>query len=100
MADRLRYQPGRKLDRSLATLAEEALAKRPGFRSSAARIPACWPLILLEFITAIGDTAGGVRYCPARRAALRSALLAELGVTGTLRASFAPYNKRVMWMRW
>ncbi len=39
--------------RSLATLAEEALAKRPGFRSFRCRIPACWPLILLAFITAI-----------------------------------------------
>lgn len=39
--------------RSLATLAEDALAKRPAFVHSAAVIPACWPLILLAFIIAI-----------------------------------------------
>ncbi len=100
MAGRLRYQPGRNWSRSLATLAEDALAKRPGFLHSAARIPACWPLILLAFIIRYGDAAGGVRYCPAGRAALRQPLLAELGVTGTLRASFAPLIQRVMWMRW
>lgn len=38
--------------RSLATLAEEALAKRPKLFIPLP-IPACWPLILLEFITAI-----------------------------------------------
>lgn len=59
--------------RSLATLAEEALAKRPGFRSFR-----CQDSSLLAFDFAgvhhsDGDTAGGVRYCPARRAALRSA---------------------------
>ncbi len=100
MADRLRYQPGESWSRSLATLAEEALAKRPAFVHSAARIPACWPLILLEFSQRYGDTAGGVRYCPARRAACAQPLLAELGVTGTLRASFGHIIQRVMWMRW
>ncbi len=39
--------------RSLASLAEEELAKRPGFRSSAASSQACWPLNLRIFITAI-----------------------------------------------
>jgi cysteine sulfinate desulfinase len=39
--------------RGLATLAEEELAKRPGFRSFRCQEPACWPLILTAFITAI-----------------------------------------------
>lgn len=39
--------------RSLATLAEEALAKRPAFVHSAARFQPAGLLILLEFITAI-----------------------------------------------
>ncbi|XNM71628.1 aminotransferase class V-fold PLP-dependent enzyme [Escherichia coli] len=41
-------------------------------------------------------------YCIALRAGQHCAqpLLAELGVTGTLRASFAHIIQRVMWMRW
>jgi cysteine sulfinate desulfinase len=39
--------------RSLATLAEDELAKRPAFAPSAARSPACWRLISPAFITAI-----------------------------------------------
>ena len=93
MAGRLRYQPGRKL--VLATPAEDALAKRPGFRSFR-----CEDSSLLAF-----DFAGvhhsdmvtllaGVRYCPAGGQHCAQPLLAELGVTGTLRASFAPYNTK------
>ncbi len=100
MAGRLRYQPGESWSRSLATLAEDALAKRPASAHFAARIPACWPLILLAFSQRYGDAAGGVRYCPAGRAACAQPLLAELGVTGTLRASFGHIIQRVMWMRW
>ena len=79
--------------RGLATLAEDALAKRPGFRSFR-----CQDSSLLAF-----DFAGVhhsdmvtllAEYGIARRAGQHCAqpLLSELGVSGTLRASFAPYN--------
>ena len=79
--------------RGLATLAEEELAKRPGFRSFR-----CQDASLLAF------DFDGVHHSDmvTRRAesgiALRAGqhcaqpLLAALGVSGTLRASFAPYN--------
>lgn len=81
--------------RSLATLAEEELAKRPGFRSFR-----CQDSSLLAF-----DFAGIhhsdmatllAEYGIALRAGQHCAqpLLAALGVSGTLRASFAPYNTR------
>ena len=77
----------------LATLAEDALAKRPGFRSFR-----CQDSSLLAFdfsgvhhsdmVTLLAE------YGIALRAGQHCAqpLLAELGVSGTLRASFAPYN--------
>ena len=79
--------------RSLATLAEEELAKRHGFRSFR-----CQDSSLLAF-----DFAGIhhsdmatllAEYGIALRAGQHCAqpLLAALGVSGTLRASFAPYN--------
>ena len=79
--------------RGLATLAEDALAKRPGFRSFR-----CQDSRLLAFdfsgvhhsdmVTLLAE------YGIALRAGQHCAqpLLAELGVSGTLRASFAPYN--------
>ena len=79
--------------RGLATLAEEELAKRPGFRSFR-----CQDSSLLAFdfsgvhhsdmVTLLAE------YGIALRAGQHCAqpLLAELGVSGTLRASFAPYN--------
>ncbi|ELK6101577.1 TPA: cysteine desulfurase CsdA [Citrobacter freundii] len=79
--------------RGLATLAEDALAKRPGFRSFR-----CQDSSLLSFdfsgvhhsdmVTLLAE------YGIALRAGQHCAqpLLAELGVSGTLRASFAPYN--------
>ncbi|HCR9750635.1 TPA: cysteine desulfurase CsdA [Citrobacter koseri] len=81
--------------RGLATLAEDALAKRPGFRSFR-----CQDSSLLAF-----DFAGVhhsdmvillAEYGIALRAGQHCAqpLLAALGVTGTLRASFAPYNTK------
>lgn len=79
--------------RGLATLAEEELAKRPGFRSFR-----CQDSSLLAFdftgvhhsdmVTLLAE------YGIALRAGQHCAqpLLAALGVSGTLRASFAPYN--------
>ena len=79
--------------RGLATMAEDALAKRPGFRSFR-----CQDSSLLAFdfsgvhhsdmVTLLAE------YGIALRAGQHCAqpLLAELGVSGTLRASFAPYN--------
>ncbi len=79
--------------RGLATLAEDALAKRPGFRSFR-----CQDSSLLAF-DFVGVHHGDMvtllaEYGIALRAGQHCAqpLLAELGVTGTLRASFAPYN--------
>ncbi|AIR00073.1 cysteine sulfinate desulfinase [Pluralibacter gergoviae] len=79
--------------RSLATLAEEALAKRPGFRSFRAQESS---LLAFDFagvhhgdmVTLLSE------YGIALRAGQHCAqpLLAALGVSGTLRASFAPYN--------
>lgn len=81
--------------RGLATLAEDELAKRPGFRSFR-----CQDASLLAFdfagihhsdmITLLAE------YGIALRAGQHCAqpLLAEMGVTGTLRASFAPYNTK------
>lgn len=82
-----------RYSRGLATLAEEQLALRPGFRSFR-----CQDSSLLAF------TFDGVHhsdmvtllagYGIALRAGQHCAqpLLAALGVNGTLRASFAPYN--------
>lgn len=81
--------------RSLATLAEEELAKRPGFRSFR-----CQDSSLLAFEFAgihHSDMATLLaEYGIALRAGQHCAqpLLAALGVSGTLRASFAPYNTR------
>lgn len=93
MAGGRRRCTGRKLEPGLATLAEDALAKRPGFRSFR-----CQDSSLLAFdfsgvhhsdmVTLLAE------YGIALRAGQHCAqpLLAELGVSGTLRASFAPYN--------
>lgn len=79
--------------RGLATLAEDQLAKRPGFRSFR-----CQDSSLLAFdfdgvhhgdmVTLLAG------YGIALRAGQHCAqpLLAALGISGTLRASFAPYN--------
>ena len=81
--------------RSLATLAEEALAKRPGFRSFR-----CQDSSLLAFDFAGVHHSDMVTLLAEYGIALRAGqhcaqpLLAELGVTGTLRASFAPYNTK------
>lgn len=81
--------------RSLATLAEDELAKRPGFRSFR-----CQDSSLLAFEFAgihHSDMATLLaEYGIALRAGQHCAqpLLAALGVSGTLRASFAPYNTR------
>ena len=79
--------------RGLATLAEDALAKRPGFRSFRSQDSS---LLAFDFsgvhhsdmVTLLAE------YGIALRAGQHCAqpLLAELGVSGTLRASFAPYN--------
>ena len=79
--------------RGLATLAEDALAKRPGFRSFRSQDSS---LLAFNFsgvhhsdmVTLLAE------YGIALRAGQHCAqpLLAELGVSGTLRASFAPYN--------
>lgn len=81
--------------RGLATLAEEALAKRPGFRSFR-----CQDSSLLAFDFAGIHHADMVTLLAKSGVALRAGqhcaqpLLAALGVSGTLRASFAPYNTR------
>ncbi|QGN39469.1 cysteine desulfurase CsdA [Klebsiella oxytoca] len=79
--------------RSLATLAEEELAKRPGFRSFR-----CQDSSLLAFdfdgvhhsdmVTLLAES--GIALRAGQHCA--QPLLAALGVSGTLRASFAPYN--------
>ena len=79
--------------RGLATLAEDALAKRPGFRSFRSQDSS---LLAFDFsgvhhsdmVTLLAE------YGIALRAGQHCAqpLLAELGVSGTLRASLAPYN--------
>lgn len=79
--------------RGLATLAEEELAKRPGFRSFR-----CQDASLLAFdfdgvhhsdmVTLLAES--GIALRAGQHCA--QPLLAALGVSGTLRASFAPYN--------
>lgn len=79
--------------RGLATLAEDALAKRPGFRSFR-----CQDSSLLAFDFAGVHHSDMVTLLAEYGIALRAGqhcaqpLLSELGVSGTLRASFAPYN--------
>ncbi|EMO2077021.1 cysteine desulfurase CsdA [Citrobacter freundii] len=79
--------------RGLATLAEDALAKRPGFRSFRCQDSSLLAFDFLgvhhsDMVTLLAE------YGIALRAGQHCAqpLLAELGVSGTLRASFAPYN--------
>ena len=75
--------------------AEDALAKRPGFRSFR-----CQDSSLLAFDFAGVHHSDMVTLLAEYGIALRAGqhcaqpLLAELGVTGTLRASFAPYNTK------
>ncbi|EPN9382678.1 cysteine desulfurase CsdA [Cronobacter malonaticus] len=79
--------------RGLATLAEAELAKRPGFRSFR-----CQDSSLLAFDFAGVHHSDLVTLLAESGIALRAGqhcaqpLLAALGVSGTLRASFAPYN--------
>lgn len=79
--------------RGLATLAEDELAKRPGFRSFR-----CQESSLLAFDFAGVHHSDMVTLLAESGIALRAGqhcaqpLLAALGVSGTLRASFAPYN--------
>lgn len=79
--------------RGLATLAEDALAKRPGFRSFR-----CQDSSLLAFDFAGVHHSDMVTLLAEYGIALRAGqhcaqpLLSALGVSGTLRASFAPYN--------
>lgn len=79
--------------RGLATLAEAELAKRPGFRSFR-----CQDSSLLAFDFAGVHHSDMVTLLAEYGIALRAGqhcaqpLLAALGVSGTLRASFAPYN--------
>jgi cysteine sulfinate desulfinase len=81
--------------RGLATLAEDALAKRPGFRSFR-----CQDSSLLAFDFAGVHHSDMVTLLAEYGIALRAGqhcaqpLLAALGVSGTLRASFAPYNTK------
>lgn len=79
--------------RSLATLAEEELAKRPGFRSFRSQDSS---LLAFDFddvhhsdmVTLLAES--GIALRAGQHCA--QPLLAALGVSGTLRASFAPYN--------
>ncbi|MGC8339051.1 cysteine desulfurase CsdA [Cronobacter sakazakii] len=79
--------------RALATLAEAELAKRPGFRSFR-----CQDSSLLAYDFAGVHHSDLVTLLAESGIALRAGqhcaqpLLAALGVSGTLRASFAPYN--------
>jgi cysteine sulfinate desulfinase len=79
--------------RGLATLAEDALARRPGFRSFRVQDSS-----LLAFDFAGVHHSDMVTLLAGYGIALRAGqhcaqpLLAALGVKGTLRASFAPYN--------
>lgn len=81
--------------RGLATLAEDALAERPGFRSFR-----CQDSSLLSFDFASVHHSDMVTLLAESGVAVRAGqhcaqpLLAALGVNGTLRASFAPYNTR------
>ena len=79
--------------RSLATLAEEELAKRPGFRSFRSQDSS---LLAFDFddvhhsdmVTLLAES--GIALRAGQHCA--QPLLAALGVSGILRASFAPYN--------
>jgi len=79
--------------RGLATLAEEELKKRPGFRSFRVQDSS-----LLAFDFAGVHHSDMVTLLAGYGIALRAGqhcaqpLLTALGVNGTLRASFAPYN--------
>ncbi|MEW7312097.1 cysteine desulfurase CsdA [Buttiauxella gaviniae] len=86
-------QEAESYSRGLATLAEAELAKRPGFRSFR-----CQDSSLLAFdfagihhndmVTLLAEA--GISLRAGQHCA--QPLLAALGVSGTLRASFAPYN--------
>lgn len=86
-------QQAESWSRSLATLAESELAKRPGFRSFR-----CQDSSLLAFDFADVHHSDMVTLLAESGIALRAGqhcaqpLMAALGVSGTLRASFAPYN--------
>lgn len=79
--------------RGLATLAEDELSRRPGFRSFR-----CQDASLLAFDFAGVHHSDMVTLLAEYGIALRAGqhcaqpLLAAMGVSGTLRASFAPYN--------
>lgn len=87
--------------RSLASLAEEALAKRPGFRSFRCQQSS---LLAFEFdgihhsdlVTLLAES--GIALRAGQHCA--QPLLAALGVSGTLRASFAPTIPKTMLRRW
>ncbi len=88
-----RYRRAENWSRSLASLAEEELAKRPGFRSFRCQQSS---LLAFEFedihhsdlVTLLAES--GIALRAGQHCA--QPLLAALGVSGTLRASFAPYN--------
>ena len=86
-------QQAESWSRGLATLAEEALKKRPGFRSFRVQDSS-----LLAFDFAGVHHSDMVTLLAGYGIALRAGqhcaqpLLAALGVPGTLRLSFAPYN--------
>lgn len=79
--------------RGLATLAEEELKKRPGFRSYRVQDSSLLAFDfkdvhhsdLVTLLAEYGIALRGGQHCA-------QPLLAALGVNGTLRASFAPYN--------
>ncbi|SQA99701.1 Cysteine sulfinate desulfinase [Cedecea neteri] len=91
--DAVDLQQAENWSRSLATLAESELAKRPGFRSFR-----CQDSSLLAFDFADVHHNDMVTLLAESGIALRAGqhcaqpLMAALGVSGTLRASFAPYN--------
>lgn len=86
-------QQAESWSRGLATLAEEALKKRPGFRSFRVQDSS-----LLAFDFAGVHHSDMVTLLAGYGIALRAGqhcaqpLLAALGINGTLRVSFAPYN--------
>ncbi|AJZ90998.1 Cysteine sulfinate desulfinase [Beauveria bassiana D1-5] len=86
-------QQAENWSRSLATLAESELARRPGFRSFR-----CQDSSLLAFDFVDVHHSDMVTLLAESGIALRAGqhcaqpLMAALGVSGTLRASFAPYN--------
>lgn len=87
--------------RSLASPAEEELAKRPGFRSFRCQQSS---LLAFEFedihhsdlVTLLAES--GIALRAGQHCA--QPLLAALGVSGTLRASFAPTIPKTMLRRW